>query len=254
MKPKIQPINLSHPSKRLYFLIHGYTGSPTDFNGLPEHINKNCEANVKVMLLPGHGTRIEDLDNVRYKDFVRAVEEELNEDIKKYDEVIIGGVSFGAQLALIMGSRYPAKGVFNICVPYKLRFPFNIPGISVLGHFKKYWPKFIPEEQLILRKDAFHYKQVHINGLKIVKLANKDVRHALPQITCPTITIYSQNDRIGNYESFKKMERKIKAPHVKAIFDEEAHNIFFSNKRLEVYEKIVDFFKNPPEENEQQNT
>ncbi len=239
----VQPINLLSRSKKLYFLIHGYTGSPTDFNGLPEYLHDSCGADVKVMLLPGHGTKIEDLDDLEFGDFIREVEGELRGDVEKYDEVIIGGVSFGAQLALILASRYPVQGVFNICLPYKLKFPFNIPGLGLLGYFKKYWPKIIPEEQKVLREGSFHYKEAHAKGLKIVKQANRELRKSLPKITCPTITIYSKNDRVCDYEAFRKVEKRIKAPHSKAIFDEKAHNIFFSEKRFDVYKKIVDFLK-----------
>jgi len=34
-------IELKNDSKALFFLIHGYTGSPTDFNGLPEYLSLN---------------------------------------------------------------------------------------------------------------------------------------------------------------------------------------------------------------------
>ena len=62
----VTAIDLKADSELLFFLIHGYTGSPDDFNELPEYLHKNIKANVKVILLKGHGTRIEDLDNLEY--------------------------------------------------------------------------------------------------------------------------------------------------------------------------------------------
>ena len=127
---EIQTIDLRSPSKKLFFLIHGYTGSPTDFNELPDYLYKMGGVNVKVMLLTGHGTNIKDLDALGFNDFLSQVEEELKKDLDKYDEVILGGASFGAQLAMHFAAKYPVQGVFNVCLPYKLKFPFNIIALS----------------------------------------------------------------------------------------------------------------------------
>ncbi|PUU88259.1 MAG: esterase/lipase [Halanaerobium sp.] len=115
-------IELKNDSKTLFFLIHGYTGSPTDFNGLPEYLNSNLDVNVKVMLLRGHGRTVQALDNIGLKDFINQIEAELKSDLEKYEEVILGGVSFGAQMALHFASKFPVDGVFNVCLPYKHHF------------------------------------------------------------------------------------------------------------------------------------
>lgn len=69
-----------HPQKKnLFFLIHGYTGSPTDFADLPERLSTNLKAGVYCPLLPGHGTKIEDLDRFSAKDYVDFIEKKLKE-------------------------------------------------------------------------------------------------------------------------------------------------------------------------------
>jgi pimeloyl-ACP methyl ester carboxylesterase len=124
------------------------------------------------MLLKGHGRTVQALDNIGLKDFINQIEAELKSDLKKYDEIILGGVSFGAQMALHFASKFPVDGVFNVCLPYKLKFPFNIPGLSLLGFFKKYWTKPLPDEEEKIRQNTFYYNQMHANGLKIIKKAN----------------------------------------------------------------------------------
>ncbi len=59
-------IELKANNKKLFILIHGYTGSVTDFNELPNYLHKKFNANVKVVCLKGHGTKIEDLEMLRY--------------------------------------------------------------------------------------------------------------------------------------------------------------------------------------------
>jgi esterase/lipase len=239
---QIQTIKLSANSKRLFFLIHGYTGSPTDFNGLPDYLNKTKNADVKIILLKGHGTNIKELGRLNLNDFLSQVKHEFEKELNKYDEIIVGGVSFGAQLALYLAANYPVQGVFNVCIPYKLKFPFNIPYISSIGFFKKYWTKYIPEEEKILRTNSFHYKEMHIKGLKMVKNANKLLKKELPKITCPILTIHSKNDPIGNHKAIKLFDKKINTTNYKKIFDDKNHNIFFTNNHHNIYEEIGSFF------------
>ncbi|PJA10730.1 hypothetical protein COX67_03445, partial [Candidatus Falkowbacteria bacterium CG_4_10_14_0_2_um_filter_36_22] len=248
----IQPIKLEHPSKKLLFLIHGYTGSPTDFNGLPEYLHKTLNINVKVMLLKGHGTNIKDLDSLEFNDFLVQAKRELRKDLQKYDEVFLGGVSFGAQLALYLAAHYPVKAVFNACLPYKLKFPFNIPKLELIGIFKKYWLKHIPETEKRLRQNAFHYKEMHIKGLKIVKQANRKLKKTLTKIYCPVLSIHSEKDPIGNYKTIDILDNKIKGPHDKKIlriFNDKNHNIFFTENRFDIYKKIEDFLKSSQKNN-----
>jgi esterase/lipase len=237
-------IDLKNDPKTLFFLIHGYTGSPTDFNGLPEYLSNNLDANVKVMLLKGHGNKIQDLDNIELKDFINQIESELKSDLEKYEEVILGGVSFGAQMALHFASKYPVDGVFSVCLPYKLKFPFNIPGLSILSFFKKYWAKPLSDEEEKVRQNTFYYKQMHANGLKIIKKANNLLEKELSKISCPVFTIYTKNDPIGNYKAIGYISRKIEAPHYIEIIDNKNHNLFFSKKSSEIYKNIAEFYCN----------
>ena len=239
----MKTINLTADSKTLFFLIHGYTGSPTDFNGLPQYLHDYMNVDVKIMLLRGHGTNITNLDNLKLNDFLIQIENELKKDLEIYDKIILGGVSFGAQMALHFSAIYPIYGVFNVCLPYKLKFPFNIPALSLLHIFKKYWLKPILKNEQKLRHKAFHYKEMHINGLKIVKQANQLLKKELPKITCPILTIHSKNDPIGNYRAIKRINCKINTPHDIKIFNDKNHNIFFTDKRLNIYKNIEKFFE-----------
>ena len=240
----VTAIDLKADSELLFFLIHGYTGSPDDFNELPEYLHKNIKANVKVILLKGHGTRIEDLDNLGYFDFLKQIEAALNQEIHKGYKIIIGGLSFGAQIALILASRYPVQGVFNICLPYQLKFPFNIPGLKYLKYCKKYWNKLYTKEETKLRKNKFYYQQMHANSLEIVMMANEELKKSLPNIDCPLLSIHSKYDPIGNYKAMPEVEVMTNSSlKENIVFESKNHNIFFSENRFEVYKTISRFFQ-----------
>ena len=124
---KAKTINIEANSDKEFFLIHGYTGSPTDFNGLENYLNKRFTANIKIIKLNGHGTRGEDLEDLELSNFLEQVEAEFKKDMAKGRKIVVGGVSFGAQLALYLASKYDVRGIFTISIPHKLKFPFNIP-------------------------------------------------------------------------------------------------------------------------------
>lgn len=165
---KAKEINLKSNSNKEFLLIHGYTGSPTDFNNLASYLHKKFDANVRIPLLKGHGTKIEDLDNLGYEDFLEQVEEELKKDLAKGRKIVLGGYSFGGMLALYLASKYPVEGVVDIVTPYSLKWYFNIPLIFLLIKMKKYWKKHITEKERTLRKNAFRYEQMHSNGIFIL--------------------------------------------------------------------------------------
>jgi len=239
----MKTINLKSNSKTLFFLIHGYTGSPNDFNNLPQYLTDNLDADVKVLLLKGHGTKVQDLDDLKLNDFINQIEAELKADLEEYELLIIGGVSFGAQMAMHFASRFPVDGVFNVCLPYKLKFPFNIPGLSILSFFKKYWEKPISNKEKAVREKTFYYHQMHANGLKIVKKANKLLKTELSNIRCPVLTIYTKNDPIGNYKAIGYISRKIDVPHYIKIIENKNHNLFFSENNTKIYANIKAFYK-----------
>ena len=45
-------------------LLHGYTGSPDGFRELAKVLSNTLDAYVSVPLLPGHGTTLDELQNI----------------------------------------------------------------------------------------------------------------------------------------------------------------------------------------------
>ncbi len=244
VNPKAETIDIKADSNNEFFLIHGYSGSPTDFKNLPEYLHQRFNANVKVIRLIGHGTQVEDLDNVTYEDLSKQVEIELKKDLAKGRKIIIGGVSFGAILALRFASEYPVVGVINVCPPYLFKFPFNIPGLGILGKFKKYWKKTRGQNEKEERDDSFSYACMHANGLGIVKKANNDLKERMKNIKCPVLSIHSYTDPIGHYRSLMEIDKNVKSSIKKErILDTKVHNVFFSMNSKETYREIINFVK-----------
>jgi len=234
-------INFKSNSDKEFFMIHGYSGSPMDFALLPEYLHKKFKANVRVPLLKGHGTRVEDLDNVSYGDFVEQVESEFLKERKSGKKIVLVGICFGAQLALYLASKYKVEGIIAISPPYKLRFPFNLPGIGILGLFKKYWKKHVTprEREKRIEVGDENYSHMHANGLKIAQKASKDIRERMEKVVSPCLIVTSKGDRIGNYKSGKIILNKINSKIKKdLLFNTQVHNLFYSLVEKSVEDEI----------------
>ena len=153
---RARPIAIGAEGPREFFLIHGYTGSPSDFNHLPALLHDRFEARVYAPRLVGHGTRVEDLSPLRLTDFIANAEHELRATLRQGKRIVIGGHSFGGQLALFLAARYPVSAVFATALPYRLRFPLWLPGMGLVAKLRPAWPKRLPRAELAERAHAFH--------------------------------------------------------------------------------------------------
>jgi esterase/lipase len=112
---RAREINLGGGSDTTLFLIHGYTGSPTDFSDLPTYVHEEFGYRVRGLLLPGHGTVVNDLDRVTYSDMVGYVENELRGGDKKRKKVDYWGCVFRGVDGVAAGGEVPSQGS-NKCV------------------------------------------------------------------------------------------------------------------------------------------
>lgn len=93
------------------FLSHGYTATTAEVRLLARELHERGFS-VATPLLPGHGTKPEDLNRVRWHDWVRAGEETYQELRKNCQHVFLGGESMGGVLALYLASQHPeAAGI-----------------------------------------------------------------------------------------------------------------------------------------------
>lgn len=239
---KAASVNLKGKSRKEFFLIHGYTGSPTDFNNLARYLNRKFNANVRVIRLKGHGTKIEDLDNVEYEHLIEQIESEFLKELKNKKEIIVGGLSFGAHVALILAAKYKVRGAFIASIPYFLRFPLNTPFADLMGRFKKRWEKKTGTLEKRLRKNSFRYEYMHYKGLKINAKARKHGKKLLNKIKCPIMIIHSRNDSLGHPVSANFIERRVESKvKRKLILNSKIHNLFFSEDREKVIKEIGNF-------------
>jgi len=241
---KAKTVELKAKSKREFFLLHGYTGSPTDFNNLGKYLNKRFNANVKIIRLKGHGEKIENIDSLDYKDFLIQAEEELKKEIAKGMEIIIGGISIGSFIALQLSTKYPVHGIISVSNPYRYRLFTGILSFFEPIVFKKHWKKPIPDYEKGLRKNAFYY-DTNLRGVKIIKQGKKEVDRILNKVKAPCLIVHVLDENIFHEKGARLIRDKIKSKIKKIYYFREngkaSHNPFYAINHKKVNLVIGNF-------------
>ncbi|MDR1159973.1 MAG: alpha/beta fold hydrolase, partial [Syntrophomonadaceae bacterium] len=136
---------LTHAENRKIALlfIHGFTATPSELYPTARIIYQTGEINVMGVLLPGHGSTPGQLNKASWQDWYQEVNDKIDFLKRKYQKIFIAGLSMGSLLALAAAERrQDLAGIILINIPVLFKDKkINIPLISILSWFKKYWLK-----------------------------------------------------------------------------------------------------------------
>lgn len=107
-------------------LIHGYSGSPFEMEGLGNAVREAGFA-AHLITLPGHGEGYADFARYGFPDWLDHVESEYRLLVRHYQRVALVGFSMGGTLALNLAARCPVAGVAVFSTP-----------VCILG--SRFWP------------------------------------------------------------------------------------------------------------------
>ena len=100
------PFDLGNASGGVGILfVHGFTASPAEMRPMAQSIATHTGWRCKGILLPGHGTRVEDMKGTRGGDWIATVESAYEELARECRHVFLVGLSLGAVLACHLGLR-----------------------------------------------------------------------------------------------------------------------------------------------------
>jgi len=237
-----------HAKKKLgLFMIHGFSGSNEEFKDLEEFF-KNKEVAVKVPMLLGHGTTPEDMINRSPEDWVRQIEIELDEFSGQAENIFLGGISFGGNLAIHIAGKYGnIRGLFLLgTVIYFYNHFWGKLFIPIIGLFKTYYAKRIKPEHFFDKAAMDRRKAYPVAPLKNViemfKFIDRRTKKDLHLVKVPTMILHSANDSAVNPKSadyiFKNIGSSVK--ELKWIKNSH-HNLVIDEPRREVFQAMYDF-------------
>jgi carboxylesterase len=119
-------------------LVHGFTGSPASMRPWAEYLNTHGYT-VNVPLLPGHGTKVEDLNLVKWQEWPAKVESELQSLLATCEKVFLIGFSMGGTTSLNIAARYSQQLAGLILVNPMIHIRFVPAQLAwLLSRFQKF--------------------------------------------------------------------------------------------------------------------
>ena len=197
-------------------LVHGFTGSPAAMRPWAEFLNARGYS-VRVPLLPGHGTKPADLNDVMWPEWPAKVEGEILELRKYCSQIFVAGLSMGGGTTLQIASTHGDQ----LCGIILVNPMIHVRGISpqlafVISRFIKFG-KSVGND--IKRKGVteYSYDKLPYRGIYQLLTMLKLTRAVLPSIKVPIQLFHSVDDHTLPVTNTEIIMRKIGSPNKSRI-------------------------------------
>ena len=175
--------------------MHGFTGSPASMKPWAHALGEQGYA-VEVPLLPGHGTRWQDLNDVAWTDWYAEAEAALDRLRADCEAVVVAGLSMGGSVALrlaeVRGSQVSGVVLVN---PFVSSTRKELVALPVLKHV-------VPSLRGVVNdirkpdQDEHGYDRLPLKGLAAVTELWKVVVPDLRLVTQPLLYFRSAADHV----------------------------------------------------------
>lgn len=231
-----EPIYLEGNNNKAVILIHGLTDSPANFKHLAYFLNERGYS-VYVPLLPGHGTKVQDLNDKRYYEWYRAAQNAL-EDVDEKERYIIGH-SLGGLLALDIASRNEVEAVVTINAAVKLETRYA-PFIPFVKLIEDYHIKSEEDINLLLDNNlSVPYNAMPLNSVSQLLKGVSDLK--MDNIEEPIYIIQGIDDDVVDRDSAIEIYDKVSSKKKELVFIEDSSHEIINNAE-EYYYTILNFF------------
>jgi carboxylesterase len=174
-------------------LVHGFTGSPAAMRPWAEFLNARGYS-VRVPLLPGHGTKPSDLNEIAWPEWPAKVNAEISELQKHCSQVFVAGLSMGGGTTLHIAAELGDKLSGIILVNPMIHVRGVSPGLAFLVSRVVKFGSSVGGD--IKRKGVteYSYDKLPYRGIHQLLTMLRLTRAALPSITVPMQLFHSVDD------------------------------------------------------------
>jgi len=175
--------------------VHGFTGSPASMKPWARALAERGYG-VEVPLLPGHGTRWQDLNKVSWADWYAEADAAFERLRQSCDRVVVAGLSMGGCLALRLAEeRQDAISGILLVNPFLSSIRTELALLPVLKYA-------VPSLRGVVNdikkpgQDEVGYTRTPLKALASQLTMWKDVRANLGQVTQPLLVFQSDEDHV----------------------------------------------------------
>jgi carboxylesterase len=242
LMPGAEPLFIKGNETGILF-IHGFTASPYEGRAMARWLHDKSGLTVSVPLLPGHGTRPDDLRDKTWKDWYQYCEDKLVELKENCRYVFVCGQSLGAALALRLAAHHTFQGVICLAGAVFLKdwrlVLLPLARKMVTYHYKSKGPDIRDKS---LKEEIPNYSKYPVRSVDQLLQLFEQVRKDLPNITIPALLIHSRKDRTIHFSNLKYIYDHI-ASRMKEtmVLEESYHVISIDVEKEQVFNRIDHF-------------
>lgn len=205
-------------------LCHGFTGTPHALRPWAHHL-ADQGLTVSLPLLPGHGTRWQDLQVTGWQDWYAAVDRELRRLTERCERVVVGGLSMGGTLALRLAARHGTAVSGLVLVNPAMTFPrWSGYALPVLRHL-------LPSTRGIANDVArdgveeLGYPRVPLHAAHSLRELFRLTTAELPQVTQPLLLMHTRTDHVVPPSDSALILSRVSATDVTETWLEDSYHV-----------------------------
>lgn len=205
-------------------VCHGFTGSPQSVRPWAEYL-ADRGLTVSVPLLPGHGTRWQDMQITTWQDWYAEVDRELRALSERCERVFVCGLSMGGALALRLAAKH-GDAVSGVAVvnPGNKVHDAAAPLLPLLRHVVR-TTKGLADD---IAKPGAHevgYDRVPLHCAHSVRRFFRLVDSELPQVTQPLLVMTSPQDHVVPPADSERVLSRVSSTDVRQKLLENSYHV-----------------------------
>ncbi|TMC22087.1 MAG: alpha/beta fold hydrolase [Chloroflexi bacterium] len=233
-------------------LVHGLNGSKRDMEELATHL-ASTGIITRNILLPGHGTHVNDMLPLGWPEWATAVKQELQLLKQSCDRVFLIGHSLGGALCLHAAAHEQVAGIVAICAPLYMH-PHMLSLVRLVKRITPMLPTIredVCDRAARRRYTRDVYRWTPMAPLESMLLYLPRLREELPRITAPALIMTSRYDHVVPARDGYAIYHLIGSEEKHIItFYRSYHLLMKDHDREEVFAKTLAFIQRHIPKNE----
>lgn len=224
-------------------LCHGFTGSPQSLRPWADHLVE-AGLTVSLPLLPGHGTRWQDMQVTRWEDWYAEVEREFLALRESCEQVFVLALSMGGALALRLTAVHGEAVAGLVLVNPSVRSdnPASVL-LPVLRHVVPSLPGVANDIALEGSREV-GYDRTPLHAAWSLSLLWKDVQARLPQVRRPVLLFHSPQDHVVSPANSELVLARISSTDVtERLCERSFHVATLDHDAAEIFGASLDFIR-----------